>query len=61
MIANYYDNNRVFYLDMTNKFQSPTGVDVKELYKQDKCHLNHKGYEVWYETMEPLFAKLLAE
>ena len=46
---------------MTNKFQTPTGVEVKELYEKDKCHLNHKGYEVWYETMEPLFVKLLAD
>jgi lysophospholipase L1-like esterase len=25
----------------------------------DGVHLTKAGYEIWYETMEPLFAKLL--
>ena len=61
IIAKYNDDKRVFYLDMSPKFQTSPGVEVKELYTPDKVHLVQKGYEVWYETMEPLFAKLLAE
>ena len=61
IIANYNDDTRVFFLDMSNTFQTTPGRQIKKLFKYDKCHLTQKGYQLWYETMEPLFAKLLTE
>ena len=61
IIAKYNDDKKVFFLDMSNKFQTSPGEQISELFKDDRCHLNKKGYEVWYETMEPIFAKLLDE
>ena len=59
IIAKYDDQKRVFYLDMSSHFQTAPGVEVADLYVPDKVHLSAKGYQVWHDVMEPLFAKLL--
>jgi lysophospholipase L1-like esterase len=57
LISKYDDNKHVFYLDMSNKFQDSPGKEKAGLYT-DTVHLTTEGYQVWYETMEPLFKKL---
>jgi len=59
LIAKNADNMHVFYLDMGSHFETSPGVEIPGLYVEDGSHLAPKGYEVWYETMEPLFKKLL--
>jgi len=57
IISKYNDDKQVFYLDMSDKFQDSPGKEKAGLYL-DKVHLTPEGYQVWYETMEPLFKKL---
>jgi len=58
IIAKNADDMHVFYLDMAPHFETSANVLITGLYIQDGLHLAAKGYEVWYETMEPLFKKL---
>jgi beta-glucosidase len=57
IISQYNDNKQVFYLDMSSNFQDSPGNEKAGLYV-DKVHLTTQGYQVWYQTMEPLFNKL---
>jgi beta-glucosidase len=57
LISKYNDDKQVFYLDMSNKFQDSPGKEKAGLYT-DTVHLTKEGYQVWYETMEPLLKKL---
>jgi lysophospholipase L1-like esterase len=43
---------------MSDKFQDSPGKEKAGLYT-DTIHLTKEGYQVWYETMEPLLKKLL--
>ena len=58
IIAKDADDTTIFYLDMANHFEDSNNVEVLGLYVEG-LHLTAKGYEVWYETMEPLFKKLI--
>jgi lysophospholipase L1-like esterase len=58
IISKYNDDKHVFYLDMSDKFQDSPGKEKAGLYT-DAIHLTKEGYQVWYETMEPLLKKLL--
>jgi lysophospholipase L1-like esterase len=57
LISKYNDDKQVFYLDMSDKFQDSPGKQKAGLYT-DASHFTKEGYQVWYETMEPLFNKL---
>jgi N-acetylglucosamine-6-sulfatase len=57
IIAKNGDDQHVFYLDMRSSFETAPGVEKPGLYVEG-LHLTAKGYEVWYEAMEPLFKKL---
>ncbi len=57
LISKFDDKKQVFYLDMSDKFQDSPGKEKAGLYT-DTVHLTKEGYQVWYETMEPLFKKL---
>jgi lysophospholipase L1-like esterase len=57
IISKYNDDKHVFYLDMSDKFQDSPGKEKAALYL-GTLHLSKEGYQVWYETMEPLFKKL---
>jgi lysophospholipase L1-like esterase len=57
IISKYNDDKQVFYLDMTDKFEDSPGNEKAGLYV-DTVHLTKEGYQVWYETMEPIFKKL---
>jgi lysophospholipase L1-like esterase len=60
LISKYDDNKQVFYLDMSDKFQDSPGKEKAGLFT-DTVHLTKEGYQVWYETMEPLFKKLYSD
>jgi len=59
LMANYANGNDVFYLDMEAQFSTGLGVVIPELYWADQLHLSSRGYEVWAETMNPLFNQIL--
>ncbi len=52
------DGGSVRFLDMSDKFQISEGNLVADLYTPDLVHLQPKGYEVWAETMKPLFDEM---
>ena len=59
LISKFEDHKQVFYLDMTSHFEESLQHLKTDLYVPDHLHLSRKGYEVWQQAMEPLFAKLL--
>lgn len=52
------DKQRVWYLDIGDKFVEPDGTITKEKLR-DLLHLSEKGYWIWAETMEPYLVDLL--
>ncbi len=58
LIARFNDNKRIFFLDMSVKFQDYAGTEKAGLF-MDTIHLTKAGYQIWYETMEPLLQRLL--
>jgi lysophospholipase L1-like esterase len=58
LIAEFNDNEHVFYLDMSNSFLNSSGNQKEDLF-DDTVHPTAMGYQVWYQTMEPLLQKLL--
>lgn len=61
IIAKLDDGKTVYYLDMGAHFVSAPGQVIPALYNQDQLHLAKKGYEVWANTMAPLFDQLLGK
>ena len=60
IIAGYADNEKVFFLDINDKFLTPDGTLPKSI-MPDLLHPNDKGYAIWAETIEPTIAKLMEE
>jgi lysophospholipase L1-like esterase len=62
-ISKLADEKTVRFLDMDAKFEKTPGKgDVnEELYVPDKLHLSAKGYEVWAETMKPVFEEMVKD
>ena len=58
-IAKLDDGNAVRFLDMVDKFQTAVGKVKPELYNPDQLHPVTAGYQVWADTMQPLFDALL--
>ncbi len=58
IIKTLADNKRVHFLDMDAHFVDAAGHEKAGVFA-DGVHLTKEGYQIWYETMEPLFAKLL--
>ena len=58
-ISKFEDRKVVFYLDMTSHFETSSTQLKTDLYVPDHVHLTAKGYQVWYEAMETLFAQLI--
>ena len=59
-IAKLDDGQKVFYLDIGDKFIQPDGsisVDIMP----DFLHLTEKGYEIWANSIEPKLKQLLGE
>ncbi len=55
IISKYNDDKHVFYLDVSNAFQDSPGNEKAGLFVDPSA----LGYQVWYQTMEPLLQKLL--
>jgi lysophospholipase L1-like esterase len=60
IISGYADNERIFYLDISDRFLNEDGVLSKEV-MPDLLHPREKGYRIWAEAMEPSIAKLMGE
>jgi lysophospholipase L1-like esterase len=55
------DGETVMHLDMTSTFLHADGSLITELFHRDFVHVSDKGYQVWWETMEPLVSAVLGE
>ncbi|CAF0793468.1 unnamed protein product [Didymodactylos carnosus] len=53
------DSYWIKYLDMTWSFQNSVDQVKPELFTADLLHLAVPGYQMWYQTMEPLFYDML--
>lgn len=59
LVAHFDDQSRIFYLDVTEDYETSIGHLKPHLYTDDHVHLLTSGYKIWYKVMEPLFEKLL--
>ncbi len=55
IISKLDDGHSVRFLDMSDKFQTEVGKVKPELFGPDQLHINTAGYQVWANTMQPLF------
>lgn len=60
LLGQQEDKKTVFWLDLTSKYELSPEHQNEHLFVADKVHLTKQGYQVWYETMETLFTKLIA-
>lgn len=60
LIAKFADNKKVFYLDMSDNFQDSPGKQKVGLFN-GTVHPTKEGYQVWYETMEPVLKMLYSQ
>ena len=58
LIANFADNQHVFFLDINKSFLDADGVLSKDI-MPDYLHPNEKGYEIWARAMSPALLKLM--
>ena len=61
IIKKYDDGHSVRYLDMRKQFEDEKTKQIKAELYSDGLHLTKKGYDVWAQTMEPLFNQMLNE
>ncbi|BCM94419.1 hypothetical protein IAD21_06326 [Abditibacteriota bacterium] len=59
LISKLDDGRTVRFLDMSDKFQTEIGKVKPELYVPDQLDLAKPGYQVWADTMQPLFDAML--
>jgi lysophospholipase L1-like esterase len=59
MLPPLADGEIVMHLDMNSRFLNADGSLVAELFHSDFVHLSDKGYQVWWETMEPVVSAVL--
>ena len=57
-IADFADNERVFYLDINQHFLDKKGI-LAEKIMPDLVHPNAEGYRIWAAAMEPALQQLL--
>jgi beta-glucosidase len=60
IIAEFADDQRVFYLDINDEFLDDDGTLPKSI-MPDLLHPNPKGYEIWAAAMEPMIKRLMGE
>jgi lysophospholipase L1-like esterase len=58
MLAELDDSSTVFFLDMGNNFLENDG-SISKAVMPDYLHLTARGYEIWAESMAPLFEQLM--
>lgn len=59
IISKLDDGNKTRYLDISKKFLEPDGILPKATFPGG-LHPNERGYEIWYEAMQPLLSKMMA-
>lgn len=59
LIAKLADGKQTVYLDIGQKFLDSAGEIPNDI-MPDRLHPNAKGYEIWYDAMQPTLEKLLA-
>jgi lysophospholipase L1-like esterase len=50
-------NDHDLYVDVATPILGPDGEPCKELFRDDKLHMNPKGYEIWNKILAPILAK----
>jgi lysophospholipase L1-like esterase len=58
IISTYADGDRVRYLNMRDQFQVEIGQVIPDLFT-DGLHLSNAGYQMWADTMDPIFQELM--
>ena len=58
LIAQYADNQRIFYRNINREFLTPTGELSSEI-MPDLLHPNSKGYAIWAKAIEKDIARLM--
>ncbi len=58
IISKYDDGKTVHYLDIGKKFLDENGELPKDV-MPDRLHPNAKGYEIWYEAIQPSVDELM--
>jgi len=48
--------NTVF-IDVYHKMLGPDGTPIKEIYVEDKLHMNAKGYGIWKKEIQPILLR----
>ena len=59
IIAKLDDGKNARFLDMSAKYQTDLGKVVPDLYTGDQLHLAKPGYQLWADTMKPLFDQMM--
>lgn len=57
LISKYHDGEKVFYLDIKDRFLELQGEDYKKLLP-DGTHPNAAGYRIWLAAAKPLLNKI---
>jgi lysophospholipase L1-like esterase len=57
-IRQFADGRNTHYLDIGDFFLDPNGEIPADL-MPDGLHLSLKGYEIWYEEMQPILHDLM--
>ncbi|MBM4049098.1 MAG: hypothetical protein FJ279_28695, partial [Planctomycetes bacterium] len=63
-IETFADNQRVFWLDLSDHFRQAEGTLARQLFKVEKpfpIHLSGQGYEAWAKAMRPKVQELTKE
>jgi lysophospholipase L1-like esterase len=60
IISKLDDGKKTFYLDVTKSFLDADGNIPKEI-MPDSLHPNAKGYNIWFDAMQPTLEKLWKE
>jgi lysophospholipase L1-like esterase len=61
LLPSLADGQTVMHLDMNSRFLNADGSLNPELFYRDFVHVSDKGYQVWWETMEPVVRAVLGD
>jgi len=58
IIGKLNDGNKTRFLDIGAEFLDEQGEPIPDI-QPDKLHLTAKGYDIWYEAMQPLLDEMM--
>lgn len=58
-IAKFADGKKIRYLNINDKLADNDGSLFEGMANKDGLHLDVKGYQVWADTLKPIFSELL--